>query len=320
MKKRGRKELLIDVLEHRTPEKVPFGEMHVNAAFIEKYMGQKYRGTMHDIEFSLEIDRQLIKPEMFWFGTKWKNANGKAFDSVGKLMEHAKNVPVGIGAELRDKIKDTLKMAHESNLLMVVQLAGVLSYAWSMVGFENFLMDLIQDQGNALEVIDLIVTRNCEYASQLAELGVEAVHLTDDIAGNDGILISPNTYRELIKPALKKIIDSCEDMYIIYHSDGNIAPVLGDLIEMGIDGFHSIEYGQMDLKQTKENYKEISLFGNVDMSVLHIGTPKEIDALVKEAVEAGGPGNFAICSDNSIPSFIPVGNFQAYVEAVKKYT
>jgi uroporphyrinogen-III decarboxylase len=110
-------------------------------------------------------------------------------------------------------------------------------------------------------------------------------------------------------------------MYIIYHSDGNIDPVLADLIEIGIDGFQSIEYGQMDLKKTKEKYKNLTLFGNVDMSVIHLGTPEEIDELVKEAVEIGSPGgNYSVCSDNSIPAFIPVENFMAYVSAVKKYT
>ena len=77
----------------------------------------------------------------------------------------------------------------------------------------------------------------------------------------------------------------------------------------------------MDLKKTKEKHPYMALFGNVDTTVLHLGSAEEIDALVKECMEAGSPGgNYAICSDNSIPTFIPVENFNAYVSSVRKYT
>lgn len=321
MVKRGSKELVIDVLEHRMPKRVPFAEMHIASGFIEKYTGRAYKGPADDIAFSLDIGRDLIKPERLWFGTKWKDINKKPFKDIRSLREYAKTVPVGISREMKEEIKDTLKLAYEANLLVVAQLAGVLSYGWSMMGFEDFLVSLMVDMDEAREVIDLIVQRNCSYAEDLAELGIEAVFLSDDIAGNDGILISPEKYREIIKPSMKKIIDACGDMYVIYHSDGNIDPVLPDLIEIGIDGFQSIEYGQMDLRQTREKYRNLALFGNVDMSIIHLGTPEEIDNLVREAVEAGSSGGgYAVCSDNSIPAFIPVENFMAYVDAVRRYT
>jgi uroporphyrinogen-III decarboxylase len=320
-KLRGNKELLIDILNHRIPRRVPFGELHIASKFIEKYNGRKYKGPKDDIEFSLAIGRDLIKPDMFWFGTKWKNYDQKPFNNLQSLIEFSKKVPMGIQPDMKQIIKDSIKMCYEANLLLVVQLAGVLSYAWSMMGFEKFLVDLMINTDEAQQVIDLITERNCAFARDLADLGVEAVQLSDDIAGNDGILISPAKYREMIKPAMKKIIDNCGDMFIIYHSDGNIEPVLSDLIEIGIDGFQAVEYGLMDLRETKEKHPGLTLFGNVDMSVIHLGTPEEIDILVKEAVEIGAVGgNYAVCSDNSIPLFIPVENFNAYVSAVKKYT
>ena len=321
MRLRGHRELLIDVLEHKVPERVPFGEVHIAKGFIEKYIGRTYKGVNDEIELSLEIGRDLIKPEEFWFGTKWKNKDGKPFSSLKSLKDYAKNMPDGISPEMKELIKKAREMCYETNLLFMVQLAGVFHYGWSMMGFENFLISLMVDIGTAQEVIDLIVRRNTIYAQELAELGVEAVLLSDDIAGNDGILVSPEKYREMIKPAMKKIIDACEDMYIIYHSDGNIDPVLQDLIDLGIDGFQSIEYGRMDLKKTKEKYRALALFGNIDNTVIHTGTPAEIDRLVKEAVDIGSEGgSYAVCSDNCIPPFISIRNFEAYVEAVKKYT
>lgn len=56
MKKRyGNKELLMDVLEHRIPSRIPFGEMHIASGFIEKYTGRTYKGPVDDIDFSLDI-------------------------------------------------------------------------------------------------------------------------------------------------------------------------------------------------------------------------------------------------------------------------
>lgn len=317
----GHKERIIEVLEHREPESIPFGEVHISKKFIEKYTGKTYMDPSVEIDFSLEIGRDLIKPEAFWFGTKLKDQNGKPFPSSKALLEYASRLPLGISQEMKDKLRKTKKQCDDKNLLLVVQLAGVLSYAWSMIPFEDFLVDLMLEPEEAHKIITLIVRRNTVYAQELAELGIEAVLLTDDIAGNDGLLISPEKFREAIKPAMKQIIDSCGDMYIIFHSDGNIDPVLSDLIELGIDAFQSIEYGKMDLKQTKEKYPGLALFGNVDVSVMHTGTPDEIEKLVKEAIAIGSlGGNYAVCSDNSIPPFISIQNFNAYVEAIKKYT
>ena len=96
MKKRGEKELIIEVLEHSKPYRIPFGEMHICSIFIEKYNGRRYIGPEDDIKFSLEIGRELIKPEIFWFGTKWQDENRKPFKSVKDLVKYSEKNPKGL--------------------------------------------------------------------------------------------------------------------------------------------------------------------------------------------------------------------------------
>ncbi len=56
---KGEKELVIEVLEHRKPNKIAFAEMHINNGFIEKFTRRKYSGPKDEIDFSLEIGRAV---------------------------------------------------------------------------------------------------------------------------------------------------------------------------------------------------------------------------------------------------------------------
>ena len=314
----GRKEDLITILEHGQAEKTLFEELHVMPRFIEKYLGHAYRGPEDDVTFALIIGKNMIKP--FWLGVKWLRPDGKAFGSVEELKEFSKGMPLGLTQEQKEGVVKAKRLADDANLLCMVQTTGILSYAWTMMGFEQFLMDLYLEPEKAHDVIALLVERNRAIGRDLVELGLECVVLTDDIAGKNGLIVSPAIYDEMILPAMEEIIRSYEDMYVIYHSDGNIDPVLPQLIRAGIDGFQSIEHDLMDLGETKAKYPNLTLFGNVPNMLIHTGTPEQIDASVRECVEVGAPGgNFAVCSDNSIPEFISLENFRAYVDAVHKY-
>lgn len=87
---------------------------------------------------------------------------------------------------------------------------------------------------------------------RLETLGVDAVFILDDLAGKNGPFISPGDLRKFILPELEELIRMVKQMGkpIFFHSDGNIKPILADLIDLGVDVIHGFD--GMDLAGLKE--------------------------------------------------------------------
>ncbi|HVO69838.1 MAG TPA: uroporphyrinogen decarboxylase family protein, partial [Aggregatilineaceae bacterium] len=115
-------------------------------------------------------------------------------------------------------------------------------------------------------------------------------------------MISPCMYRDWVLPCHRRIVEAL-DAPVIWHSDGDIRPLLPFAIEAGFVGVHGLEPAAgVNLGEVKREFgRELVLIGNVDMSVL-IG--EDLDAVRREVdrcLEQGAPGGgYLIASCNSI--------------------
>ena len=77
----------------------------------------------------------------------------------------------------------------------------------------------------------------------------------------------------------------------IYHSDGNLLPLLDDLLTLGMNGLANIEPNAMNIVELKKKYgRRICLVGNIDLHyTLTQGTAEETEAEVKKRIEEVGP-------------------------------
>ena len=93
------------------------------------------------------------------------------------------------------------------------------------------------------------------------------------------------------------------------------------IIELGVAGIHPNEKGAMDPIDTKKAFGDkICVLGNVDLNLLGMGTPEEVDAEVKELIRTVGPGGgYIITSGNSLASYLIPENVIAMADAVRKY-
>jgi uroporphyrinogen decarboxylase len=96
---------------------------------------------------------------------------------------------------------------------------------------------------------------------------------------------------------------------------------LEDLIGLGIAGLHPLEKGAMDIRAVKQAYGDrICLLGNVDLNLLGLGTPEEVDREVRELIRDVGPGGgYIITSGNSLAGYLKPTNVVALSDAVRKY-
>ena len=93
----------------------------------------------------------------------------------------------------------------------------------------------------------------------LAELGdnVDIIKIGDDLGTQESLLMSPTMYREILKPIHADYIQFIKDRTkakVLFHTDGDVFPLIADFIEMGVDMLNPIQTsaGKMaDLEQLK---------------------------------------------------------------------
>jgi uroporphyrinogen decarboxylase len=99
---------------------------------------------------------------------------------------------------------------------------------------------------------------------------------------------------------------------VLLHSCGHIKAYLDDLAQTKISAVHPLQRtAGMDLGEVKERYGErLCIIGNIDSSrTLPYGTPEEVEAEVRQAIEIAAPGGgYILASDHSLHDGIPVEN------------
>lgn len=141
-----------------------------------------------------------------------------------------------------------------------------------------------------------------------------------DICGANGPLMSPAMLRDIYFPELKWCLEPLVDagIEIIWHCDGNIMPILDDLLDLGITGLqgfeeeHGVDYAEM-VKLKDPRGRPMIIIGCVSVtSTLPHGTPDDVRASVERSFTLAGKGRgFILSPTSSILPETPLENIDA---------
>lgn len=139
----------------------------------------------------------------------------------------------------------------------------------------------------------------------LQESRIECLFLCSDYCFNSGPFISPTMFEEFIQPYLYKIIEAArrDGLYTIKHTDGNIMPILNQLVECKPHALHSIDpMAGVDIKEVKKLVGDkVCLCGNVHCAALQTGTDDEVIASAEYCLTHAKPGGGYIFCTSNIP-------------------
>ena len=148
------------------------------------------------------------------------------------------------------------------------------------------------------------VDAKLEWAGRLrAHGGLDGFALCSDYCFNSGPFLSPAQFAEFTAPYLAKLIDGYRRLgfYTIKHTDGNIMPILDQLVEAQPDAIHSLDpQGGVDIAEVKQRYgNRICLIGNVNCGLIDTGTDEEVVESARYALRHGMPGGGYIFSTSN---------------------
>ena len=202
------------------------------------------------------------------------------------------------------------------------EIGGVFESSWALYGLDRFLTDLYDNPDVPCAIMDCLTDRFIENFKNLMEVSqgqIELVYTYDDIAMQNGLLMSPRMWKKFILPRhqrLNKVIKE-HGVKIMYHSCGAIYPMIQRLIdEMNIDILNPLQprAKDMDMQRIKDEFGgQIAFHGGIDLQhTLPYGTQQEVSDEVRERCRILGKGGGYICtSAHYIQADVPVENILA---------
>jgi uroporphyrinogen-III decarboxylase len=330
------RERVLAALSREEPDRVPYCELAIDRALAQKLMGwgalesqaADLETNAYSVEEAKAIASRLHMDNISYvlrapvYAHKMAGKDGRLFYGEG-MIETRDDLSL---IQLPDPYDDALYAEAEAFA------AGKGEYAACLVtrigifptflgmGMENFGVALYEDRPFVEEVLDLYNDWTAVVAERVCQLGFDVYVSTDDMAFKSAPFFSPRVFRELVLPRYQRVKNKITLPWVI-HSDGNMKPFLDDLLSLGIAGMHPFEKGAMDIRAIKRDYGDrICLLGNVDLNLLGMGLPEDVDREVRELIRDVGPGGgYIVTSGNSLAAYLKPENVIALSEAVQKY-
>lgn len=139
--------------------------------------------------------------------------------------------------------------------------------------------------------------------------------LCSDYCFNTNPFFGPDMFGEFIAPYLTEILKAYREMgyYTIKHTDGNIMPILEQMVECGPHALHSLDpQGGVSLSEVKKRVGDrVALCGNVNCGLLQTGTETECEADVRRSLREGMPGyGYIFCTSNCVYTGMPLERYE----------
>jgi uroporphyrinogen decarboxylase len=197
--------------------------------------------------------------------------------------------------------------------------------AWALRGYEQMLIDVVADPDLADRILEIPYRYHLAAAQKLVELGVDMVWIGDDIGTQRAMLMAPATWRKLLKPRVANFIATLKAINpavkVAYHSDGDIFPIVPDLVEIGLDVLNPIQPACMDPAEVKRRFgRQLCFWGSIDeQHTLPFGTPETVRREVLTRLQTIGQGGGLILGPtHHVQLDTPMDNFWAMVDTITR--
>jgi uroporphyrinogen decarboxylase len=194
---------------------------------------------------------------------------------------------------------------------------------------EQAMMDLVENPDLVEAILDRVEAIQTEMMKRFfarAKGHLDLVFISDDIAGQKSLLMSPRMWKAHLEPRLKRWCEliHAHGLRVFYHTDGAARPLIAPILDCGVDVLNPIQHAcpGMEMAELKKEFGSRVIFhGGVDnQSVLPRGTADEVRAEVRNCLATLGAGRegFICSSCHNVQSGTPVENILAMVETVRQ--
>jgi MtaA/CmuA family methyltransferase len=297
--------------------------------FAAEYIGSDYAAFASDYrvltEANLRCARDFGMDQVSCISDPYRETQG-----FGATIEYVKDGPPRSTHPLEDlkdlsrlakpdplrseRMRDRIQAAEDYRRSVFRQysilgwIEGPAAEAADLRGVTNFLIDLMEDETFAGELMDLCVEVGIAFARAQIEAGADTIGIGDAIASQ----VDPDTYERLIQPREKRLVKAIQKRgaWVKLHICGNITHLLPGIADLGVD-ILDVDH-MVSLSAVRQAVgRKVTIAGNMDpVSVIKNGTPDQIREAVAQAyAQVGNP--YLVNAGCEIPSGTPVDNLKA---------
>lgn len=216
--------------------------------------------------------------------------------------------------------EETAGWDRENKVSLVMIINGTFERSHHLLGFENALMAMYEEPEAYQALLDRIADYKCELIEIVGRYyKPDIIMMHDDYGASDRMLMSPECWRKFIKKPLSRLVAKAHECGMIYehHSCGHVEPIIGDLIEIGVDSLDALQRPCNDIAKIKELYGgKITLAGGFNsQGVIEnpASTEEDIMADIQYAYDTLAPGGGYL----SFPVLVDMKGFAPYL--IKKH-
>jgi uroporphyrinogen decarboxylase len=201
------------------------------------------------------------------------------------------------------------------------RVGSVFETAWSLYGFEKFLLDLALQPALPQYIMERITEVHIENLKTILDRAgdmIDMVYFYDDLASQESLLVSRQMYQSQIMPFHQRIIDAAKayNKPVMLHCCGAAFPLIDLFIDMGVDVLNPIQPNARDMnpKKLQDRYAgRIAFHGGIDIQqVLPNGSPEQVLQKVSETINIlGREGGYILAPAHNIQADTPVQNILA---------
>jgi len=204
----------------------------------------------------------------------------------------------------------------------------IFSLAQELVGMEKLLIDMASGAEYVQPLFRACADFQTQVGLKLIECGVDALWVGDDFGSQNGLLISPQMFRQSLKPHYARMNQAFKsvnpDILLLLHSDGAVSPVLEDVVELGYEVFNPLQPGvpghsPEDLKNGFGD--RLCFWGGIDQQqLLPHGFDAELEATIRKYIEIlGAGGGYMISPAHIIQADVTPERVETFVALSKRY-
>ena len=196
---------------------------------------------------------------------------------------------------------------------------GLFEMGCYLRGTEVFLMDLVADKSFAHRLLgkisEVLLGLMDVYMDAIGDL-VDIVTWGEDLAHQQGLFFSLQTYRDMFKPYHTQIFSHVKrkapNSRLMFHCCGACRPLIPELKETGVDIIQSVQplAANMDSFELKREFgKRISFQGGIDVQQAMIGSLADVEHELETRLRAFAPGGgYILATSNNVQEDIPPEN------------
>ena len=284
------KENVLRVMQHKEPEYMPMpSDLNFGFPSPIREVGKTDDGS----------------PGLDWFGQSWTfeptiggynpTPNVHLITDITRWREQMKFPDLDAIDWEAAAAKDTARWDRENKFSRITVGYGLWERMFSTMEFTEALMSLIDEPEACYDFFGAVADYKIDLFNRIIRYyKPDQIVFHDDYGNSRSMFMSPETWRELIKPHLQRVIDCVTSQGVFYehHCCGNFIPIMEEIADMGASSINpfQININPPEIKQRLQH--KLSFFGGFDVQYFEKDTTtvEEVREHIRHVLDLIAPG------------------------------